>query len=311
VPASEAWAPSGEQIELRHGDQTAVVVTVGGAIRSFRDGRGDIIDGYGADAMADGARGQTLIPWPNRVRDGKWAWRGEQRQLALTEPAQHNAIHGLVRWLGWSVADRSADSATLSCVSWPQQGYPWPLEVSVRYRLGDPGLTVEQSITNRGDSPAPVAAGAHPYLTVGTETIDEALLHLDAEAWLDTGDQQIPTGPRAVVGTPYDFRTPRPIGTTQIDYTFTQLRRDADGRFRVRMQHPSGDRTVELWVDTGYDYVEVFTGDALPDPGRRRRSLGVEPMTAPPNALASGTGLTVLEPGETWTGRWGVRADPS
>ena len=63
-----------------------------------------VLDGYDADAMCDGARCQTLVPWPNRVQDGTWTWEGRARQLALTEPEQHNAIHGLVRWLPWSVA---------------------------------------------------------------------------------------------------------------------------------------------------------------------------------------------------------------
>ncbi|MDQ1686054.1 MAG: aldose 1-epimerase [Frankiaceae bacterium] len=175
---ANTWAPSGEQIVLRHADQEAVVVTVGGGIRSYRVADSDVLDGYAADAMADGARGQTLIPWPNRVRDGKWEWNGKPQQLSLTEPEQHNAIHGLVRWLGWHVVDRDSAAVTLGCTSWPQPGYPWPLEVSVRYALDDNGLSVEQSITNRGDSPAPVAAGAHPYLTAGTATIDDALLHL-------------------------------------------------------------------------------------------------------------------------------------
>jgi galactose mutarotase-like enzyme len=308
VPDNEPWPPSGEQVDLRYGDQTAVVVTVGGGLRSYRAGDHDVLDGFAADAIADGARGQTLIPWPNRVRDGKWEWQREPRQLAITEPAQHNAIHGLVRWLGWSVAERRGDGVTLRCASWPQPGYPWPLEVSVRYDLGDGGLTVEQSITNHGTSPAPVAAGAHPYLTVGTDLVDDAVLHVDADSWIDTGAQQIPTGVVAVDGTPYDFRTPRPIGTTEIDYTFTGLHRDDEGRFTLTLRHPSGERSVALWVDQSYDYVEVYTGDTLPDVARRRRGLGVEPMSAPPNALASGTGLTVLDPGATWTGRWGITA---
>ena len=303
-----ALPPSGEQVDLTFDDQVATVVTVGAGIRSYRVSGRDVFDGYDVSAMADGARGQTLIPWPNRVRDGKWEWAGESYQLALTEPEQHNAIHGLVRWLGWDVVDRSAQSVTLACTSWPQIGYPWPLHVSVRYALDADGLTVTQSVTNRGTTAAPVAAGAHPYLTVGTATIDEAILQIPADSWIDTDDQQIPTGTRAVEGTPYDFRESRAIGDTTIDYTFTDLHRDERGRCAVRLQHPSEPHAVELWVDENYPYVEIFTGDALPDAGRRRQGLGVEPMTAPPNALASGERLIVLDPGETWTGTWGIRA---
>jgi aldose 1-epimerase len=301
-------APSGQQIELTFADQVATIVTVGAGIRAFTVAGQDLCDGYAVDAMADGARGQTLIPWPNRVRDGKWRWDGADHQLALTEPSQHNAIHGLVRWLGWNVVERTQASVTLACTSWPQMGYPWPLDVSVTYALGSDGLVVTQSIANRGTSAAPVAAGAHPYVTVGTSTIDQAVLHVPADSWIDTGDQQIPTATVSVAGTPYDFRTPRPIGGTEIDYTFTALHRDPSGRFTLRLAHPSHEHAVEVWVDESYPYVEVFTGDALPDPDRRRRGLGVEPMSAPPNAFASGESLIVLEPNETWSGQWGIRA---
>lgn len=301
-----AVPPSGEQFEISYGEQHAVVVAVGGGLRSYRVADRPVLDGYPVEAMCDGARGQTLVPWPNRIKDGRWTWRGEQRQLALTEPEQHNAIHGLVRWVPWRLVDRSPASVTVECASFPQPGYPWPLTVRNTYTLGTEGLGVHTSVTNVGTEPAPVAAGAHPYITVGTPTVDTAVLQLPADTWLATGEQQIPTGSRPVAGTPYDFRTPRAIGDVQIDYTFTDLHRDPDGRFRLRLSPPDGDIVVSFWVGGDYDYVEVFTGDALPDPQRRRRGLGVEPMTAPPNAFASGESLVVLEPEHTWTGEWGI-----
>ena len=114
-----------------------------------------------------------------------------------------------------------------------------------------------------------------------------------------------PTGRQPVDGTPYDFRTARPIGDTEIDYAFSDLRRDGDGRCRLMLSSPAGS-TVTFWVDETFPFIEVFTGDALPDETRRRRGLGVEPMSAPPNALASGEDLRVLSPGETWVGQWGI-----
>ena len=74
----------------------------------------------------------------------------------------------------------------------------------------------------------------------------------------------------------------------------------------VMKRSTDDERSVALWLDEHYPYVEVFTGDALPDERRRRRGLGVEPMTAPPNALATGESLVVLDPGDTWTGCWGI-----
>ena len=57
-----------------------------------------------------------------------------------------------------------------------------------------------------------------------------------------------------------------------------------------------------LWADERYPYLMVFTGDSLLDGARR--SVAVEPMTCPPNALADGVDVVVLEPGEDWAGTW-------
>ena len=90
-----------------------------------------------------------------------------------------------------------------------------------------------------------------------------------------------------------------------LDHTFTGLARDDDGLVRVDLLDPgSGTRTV-LWADEAYGYLQVFTGDPLPDV--TRRSLAVEPMTCPPNAFRTGEAVVRLEPGETWMGKWGIR----
>jgi aldose 1-epimerase len=297
--------PSGAQYEIRHGDQVAVAVEVGGGLRTYTAGGRDVLDGYAADAVCDGARCQTLIPWPNRVKDGKWQWEGTDRQLPLTEPEQHNAIHGLVRWLAWDVVTHTDDSVELSCTCAPQTGYPWRLTVTNHWSLDARGLTALTTIRNESDTAAPVAAGFHPYITAGTPTIDLAALTIPAATRILTGDQQIPVGREDVAGTAFDFRESRQLGDLEIDYAFADLTRDADGLARLRLAAPGG-ATVAVWVDAAYPYLEVLPGDALRVPARRRRGLGVEPMSAPPNALATGEAVTRLEPGAEWHGRWGI-----
>jgi aldose 1-epimerase len=299
-------APSGEQFEIRFGEQSAVAVEVGGGLRTYSVGDRAVLDGYALDAACDGARCQTLVPWPNRVQDGKWSWQGSDQQLALTEPEQHNAIHGLVRWMSWSVLARDESSVTLSCRSHPQPGYPWTIDVRNAWALGDEGLSVEVTIINRSDTAAPVAAGFHPYLTVGASTIDDAVLTLPGATRLLTGAQQIPTSREAVAGTAYDFREARPLGDLKIDHTYTDLHRDADGRARLRLARADDTVGVTFWLDESFPYLEVFTGDALPDPTRRRAGLGVEPMSVPPNAMVTGESVVTLDPGKSWQGHWGI-----
>jgi aldose 1-epimerase len=297
--------PSGAQFDIGAGDQRAVIVEVGGGLRSYFVGDRSLVDGYAEDAMADGARGQTLAPWPNRVRDGKWSWQGADLQLALTEPEQHNAIHGLARWLRWRLVTHSVDAVSLECTVCPQPGYPWTVQVRNDWSIGESGLSVRTTLANRSTTAAPVGVGFHPYLTVRS-TIDGALLTVPADTRLITGQQQIPTAREAVAGTDYDFRDPRPIGQLRIDHSFTGLHRDDAGRCTVRLADPDTGDVVTLWVDESYPWIVVFTGDSLPDERRRREGLAVEPMTMPPNGLVTGEDVVVLEPEQEWVGHWGI-----
>jgi galactose mutarotase-like enzyme len=298
--------PSGDQIELRHGDQRAVVVEVGGALRAYEAGGRALLDGYAEDEMCPSARGQALIPWPNRLRDGSYRFDGEELQLPLTEPGSHNAIHGLVRWEPWTAGDRAPGRVRMEHVLHPRDGYPFTLQLAIEYALGDDGLTVRTTATNTGTRRAPYGAGAHPYLTAGTPVIDPCELRAPGAVRMLTDDRGIPTGEEPVDGTPYDFREPRTLGGLELDTGFAQLQRDADGRARVRLAAPEGGPAVTLWQDEGYAYLMLFTGDSLPDASRRRGGLGVEPMTCAPNAFASGDGLRVLEPGERFSATWGI-----
>jgi aldose 1-epimerase len=83
-------APSGEQITITAGDQQAVIVEVGGGLRSYSTGGRELVDGYRADEMSSSGRGQVLIPWPNRLRDGSYEFDGRRHQLPLNEPERRN-----------------------------------------------------------------------------------------------------------------------------------------------------------------------------------------------------------------------------
>ncbi len=298
--------PSGRQIEIVHREQRVTVVEVGGALRAYRIGEREVLDGYGPHELCTAARGQSLIPWPNRVEDGCYAFDGQEQQLALSEPATHNAIHGLVRWSNWSVADREDHRVVMAHRLHPQPGYPFALDLSIAYSLSAAGLAVTTTATNVGPKSCPYGAGAHPYLTVGTERLDDATLTVPASTWLPADGRGIPLAEQPVDGTPYDFRAARMIAATQLDTGYTDLLRDEDGLARVKLSSGAGGAAVALWLDESHPYLMVFTGDSVPEPQRRRRGLGVEPMTCAPNALRSGAGLQILEPGSSFSASWGI-----
>ena len=295
--------PSGHQYRITSGDQEATVVEVGGGLRTYTVAGDPVLDGYEVDEMAGGGRGQHLIPWPNRIRDGQYRFEDEDLQLALTEPGRHNASHGLVRWSSWRPALEEVDRLVMVLDLHPQPGYPFSLGLSVEYRLGAGGLSVATTATNRGDRACPYGVGAHPYLTVGTDLVDAARLHVPAQTRLEADDRGIPTGSTAVDGTPYDFRTARPIGDAVLDTAYTDL--TANDAVLVA---PDG-RQATVWWDSSYRWLMVFTGDTL-DPGRRRKGVALEPMTCAPNAFVTGDGLRVLQPEQSWTTTWGIAAGP-
>jgi aldose 1-epimerase len=295
---AKVTAPSGRQVELASGSQRAVVVQVGGGLRTYSVRGRDVVDGYGERSLCSSGRGQLLIPWPNRLQDGSYRFDGHEHQLPLDEPEPQNAIHGLVRWLTWDVVDCGDDSATLELLLHPRPGYPFTLLLRVNYALGGDGLTVRMDATNVGASACPYGAGAHPYLVAPSGRVDGESLHVPARTVLHSDDRGLPVEAAAVDGTELDFRSPRPVGAVEIDHCYTDLDRDADGRVRV----PFGD--AMLWADGSFPYVMVFTGDGLPDVDRR--ALAVEPMTCPPNAFRSGVALIRLEPGESHSGSWGI-----
>ena len=261
---------------------------VGGGLREYTlDGR-KLLDGYGVDEMSSSGRGQVLIPWPNRIQDGRYSFDGEDHQLPLDDVAEQDAIHGLVRWASWTAAGRAEDRVVMEHMLHPQPGYPFSLALSVEYLLSEEGLLVRTTATNRGPRPCPYGSGNHPYLASAEPSVDSLTLRIPARTLLRSDERGIPIGSLPVEGTDYDFRRPRRIGATVLDHAFTDLERGEDGRARVELGHPDRDEAVTLWVDETYPYLMVFTGDPLPDVSRR--SLAVEPMTCPPNAFRSGRG---------------------
>jgi len=303
--------PSGDQFEISGGGYRAVVTESGAALRLLEHAGRPLLDGFAEHEMSAGGRGQVLMPWPNRIRDGAYSFGGADHQLALTEPKRHNASHGLARWAAWSMEEHTQNSVSLVYRLMAQTGYPWTVDLRVLYDLSADGLTVTQTATNLADTPAPYASGAHPYLVVGNGPVDRLELTLPASSRLLVDDERLlPAGREDVAGTAYDFRVARPVRDTVFNNAFTELGRDEEGVATTVLRDPATGHGVALWVDEHHPWVLVYSADDVP--ATARRSLAVEPMTAPANAFRSGEDLVTLapggQPGDEHSVSWGVRA---
>lgn len=295
-------------VRMTYEDQVAAVDPVGARVTQYDVGQTQVL--AGAERPDQFAyRGSLLAPWPNRVTDGVWSWRGQQLQLPLNDPTGvRSALHGLVVHAEFDLVEQSSSALRLVHHLPSTDGYPFPLRLEVAYALADRGLVCSLTAVNEGTRAAPVGLGVHPYVAAA-DLVDDLVLTLPADTALVT-DAQWREVARAPVGdVDLDFRRGRLLRAQEIDGAFTDLQRAGQG-IEVGLARSDGHE-VMLWSGGTCRWLVVYTGDTLP-PVDRRRSIAVEPMTCPPNALATGE-IDVLEPQASLTLDWGftLRRQPA
>ena len=179
----------------------AVITEVAAAVRHLSIDGVEITAGYPEEGPPPFSSGIVLVPWPNRVHDGRWTHQGRTLQLDVTEPARGNALHGLLLDKPYRLVERTACSVTLSAQVFPQNGYPFHLDTRVRYTVTHAGLEATHTIRNVGSACAPVALGAHPFLNIGDVPTDELVLTVSADHHIDVDDRLNPIGVTPVQGT--------------------------------------------------------------------------------------------------------------
>jgi aldose 1-epimerase len=273
--------------ELTLGRERLVVSPIGAALESWS------IDGR--ELLADGDfGGKVLAPWPGRLRDGRYRFDGVEHRTPMTERGRRTALHGLTTERRWRETRSSARHLTLAYDLPSEDGYPFSLALEAEYELVPGGVVATLRATNVGDKSAPFGLGLHPYLR-------GEVLELPARVVLRLDDRLLPAGdPAPVAGTELDFRRARAIAAQRIDHCFGELGRDGDGIARVALSGDAG--RVEVWMDTNFAFVQIYTNEA---------GVAIEPMTCAPDAFNSGAGLVVLSPGDSFTGRCGLRAAAS
>ncbi len=269
----------------------------------------DRLTGYGTP---------ILFPFPNRIRDGRWTYRGETYQFADSGPGR-NHIHGLVYNRPWQVdalvatPDAAVCTMTFDSLDHDEVGaqYPFPFVLAAQYTLRDSSLSLRFAATNVGETAMPMGVGFHPYFSapIASETQPaDCLITVPADGYWEL-DAFLPTGDIRQVQDDHDLRKGRPFEGMRFDDVFTQVVLDEDGLSRCIVDDRGiGLRTV-VESDAIFRELVVYT-----PPGRR--SICFEPYTCPtdaPNLTARGlnVGLIELAPEETFTGTMRIVAEPT
>lgn len=299
--------PTGHQYALHHdgahGRVEAVITSVAAALRHLTVDGHDLVQGFDETVSPPFGCGIVLVPWPNRVRDGRWVHEGTALQLDLTEVDRMNAIHGLLRNTAYQLVEKSDDAVTLGAAVVPQHGYPFHLRTTVEYRLTGNGITVTHAVTNLGDRPAPYAVGTHPFIRVGAHDVDELTITARTVEHVMVDDRLNPVGFEPAVG-PWDLREGRVVGELALDDAF-RVEPDDDGIVRTVLSAADGSET-EVWQNGDWQWLQLFITRSFPTADGPVTAIAVEPMTAPADALNAGLGLRWIEPGASWSGSWGI-----
>jgi aldose 1-epimerase len=245
-------------------------------------------------------RGAKLSPVPNRTRAGQFRYRGTDYQMPINFPHGQHQIHGFLAGVPFEAGEEGGALRLLHRYRGDYPGFPFPYDVEVVYSVDETaGMRCATRVRNAGDGPMPIGDGWHPYFRLPHGKADDWVLQLPPARMIPVDADMIPTGEW---GKGADFRAPRLLGDAHFDDCMGLM--VAGGLASARLFDPVSGIGIEVWQQSGeqqYEYVQVYTPEG-------RNSVAIEPMTCPPNALATGWGLLELGPGEEASFAWGVRA---
>ncbi|WP_353648669.1 aldose 1-epimerase family protein [Nakamurella sp. A5-74] len=301
---------SGDTNVITFGAHRAVVGRVAAVLREYTVDGERVTESWSDEVVPPMGAGIVMAPWPNRIEDGSWtAPDGSHQQLDITEVARNCAIHGLLRWTAYDVVEHTESSILLSAELHPQHGYPFSLDVTVRYTVSANGLRVDHGVVNRGTGPAPFGVGAHPYFRLGERSIADLTLTISARTHAFIDDRWIPQGLAPVGEHGPDLRSGQRLGDVNCDISLTD--------FAV-VESPAGPRhehvlsaadgaSVTVWTDPAFRWAQLYTPPKFPGYGPDQRlAIAIEPMTCNANAFRTGDDVLVVDPGESWSAAWGI-----
>jgi aldose 1-epimerase len=245
-----------------------------------------------------------LYPWANRLADFSYSVAGKpvalpHERAVIALDGNGLPIHGVIPGrLGWDLQDGGDGRSLAARLSWSEsrpdlfEVFPFRHELLYEALLEDECLQVTVTVDACGEDPVPVAFGFHPYLSLPATGRERWLIELPAMRHLALDEHQIPVGHDGERGA-QRFT----LGVNEFDDGFDGLAPGA--AFAVA----GADLRIEVQFLEGYPCAQVYAPQASP-------FICFEPMTAPANALRSGTGLRLLAPGERSRARFCVRVGP-
>ena len=319
-------------IELRVLDYGGIIVSL--KLPDRTGGLDDVVLGH--DSLAGYERaspyfGAIIGRYGNRIARGRFTLDGQTYTLATNNGLNH--LHGGVRGFDkvvWNVTPFEGPDSVGLILRYTsrdgEEGYPGTLDATVTYTLTNHNeLIFDYHATT--DRATPVNLTQHSYFNLAGDGHGDIVGHvvtLHADHFTPVDSTLIPTGEiTSVAGTPFDFRTPTPIGA-RIDGDDIQLRygRGYDHNFVLnkggtpgdmtlagRVYEPSSGRVME--IRTTEPGVQFYSGNFLDGSlrgkkgvvYRHRYGFAMETQHFPDSPNKPGFPSTILRPGGEYRSR--------
>lgn len=260
----------------------------------------DIIDGFQSqDELASGtaARCWIMAPFANRIENGIYNFLGKTYFIKPIPP-RNQAIHGFTSNVDFKIIDTESNDEEIIITFYTNiirpgvfDGYPFGVDVYIKYIFNGLKLNIEVIAKNVGNEPAPFGTGWHPYFRTSEKGIDHLILTLNANQLIITDKNLIPLKDEKAYGRlseylDFNFKDTRKseervIKNRVLDNCFANLRVDENGNSSTTLYDPTNNLQIKIFQKGGLTL--VFSGDTLPE--RQRKSIAIEPVQFMTNAF--------------------------
>ena len=188
-----------------------------------------------------------LIPFSNRIRNGRFSFQGKQIKMLNNFPPEVHTIHGHGWKAPWTVSEVKGNRAVLAYQHFPDE-WPFPYLVRQVLELNGPSLTVTLQITNNGKSAMPAGMGLHPYF-VRTPL---ATITAKTEKMCVNDSENMPLGLELVPETEL-LKQGLIVTQNALDNLFTGWNRE------VLISWPEWNANLKIFTDAPLDFLMIYT----------------------------------------------------
>ena len=281
-----------DYLELKSPDDSCyakIDLNFGGSLQQLKLGNKTIISSENVTRSHHAFNSSILFPFVNRIENGSYSFNGKNFNFPINEKDRNNSLHGLVfdKFFNITSQDIQDNKAKVSLVyneTHPTIGFPYKYNLVLEYILTETTLELNVEVSNIDQNEFPFNLGWHPYFKV--EDLFNSELKINSRKRILVNDKMIPNGEK------------------QIDWNrFIKIKDESFDDCFVLNSNQIEFKTPEYHLELDFSHNENFLQIYTP---YGRKSIAIEPQTAPANSFNSKTGLKILKPNETYGLKWKI-----